>query len=161
MPRELTVKERKLVKGIAEGKTKKQAAIDAKYSPRSAGSIASETLRKPDVQAALVKALDNAGVTDERIAEVITDGLKANRVISARVVHSRPHSIEDGEQEADERTDDFVEVPDHATRHRFVETVIDVKGSKAAKQVTVRDQTLEDLLNLDDAGAETEADGAS
>jgi len=154
MARELTVKERKLIKGIAEGKTKKQAAIDAKYSPRSAGSIASETLRKPDVRAALVEAMEKAGITDTRIVEVMNEGLRANRVISARVIHSRPSSIEDGEQEADERTDDFVEVPDHATRHKFLETVIDVKGAKAAKKLEVRDQTLEDLIANEDAGGD-------
>jgi len=45
--RALTVKERKLTKGIAEGKTKQQAAMEAydAATPETASAIASETLK--------------------------------------------------------------------------------------------------------------------
>lgn len=153
----LTVKQRKLVKGIAEGKTKRQAAIDAGYSPDSAGPLATETLRNPNVRDAFLTAMEKAGVTDEKLNQVMREGLEANRVVSARIVKSRPTNIDEELAEANQNTDDFIEVPDHATRHKFLETAIDVKGAKAAKNINVRDQTLEDLLTLeDDPGAEGE-----
>lgn len=65
--RPLTIKERKLVANVLKTGKKEQSAIDAGYSPRSAGVIASETLRKPNVQAALVSAAAKLGIDPEYI----------------------------------------------------------------------------------------------
>lgn len=79
--RKLTIKEAKLVKGVAEGKTQTQAAIDAGYSKKTATVIASENLRKPNVQEALHMELQRQGITLEKAIEPITKGLKAKRVV--------------------------------------------------------------------------------
>lgn len=96
----LTVKEAKLVKGIAQGKKKYKAAVDAGYSPNSAGVIASETLRKPNVQEALQAEMAKQGITLEKIIKPIKDGLEAEKV----------HIVGNGDQAMAEIT------PDHATR---------------------------------------------
>lgn len=54
---------------------------------------------------------------DSKIALKIEEGLEANRVISA--VNTN--------KEATAGTTDFIEVPDHAIRHKFVETALKVK----------------------------------
>ena len=152
MNRELTVKQKKLVKGIAEGKTKRQAAIDAGYSPdnpEAASVSASQQLKKPNVREAFLEAMDKAGITNDTVSQVLKDGLVANRVISAI-----PGT------EANGGTVDFVDVPDHPTRLKAVKIAVDILGVEAAKQVNVRDQSLEDLLNLDDGRATTEAEDA-
>ena len=100
MAKQLTVKEAKLVKGIAEGKKKYKAAVDAGYSPNSAGVIASETLRKPNIQEALQAELARQGITLEKIIKPIKDGLEAEKV----------HIVGNGDQAMAEIT------PDHSIR---------------------------------------------
>jgi hypothetical protein len=55
---------------------------------------------------------------DDKLTKVIQEGLEANRVISA---------INTGKQ-ASAAESDFIEVPDHAVRHKFVETSLKLKG---------------------------------
>ena len=61
----LTMKERKLVAEYVKTGNKKQSAIAAGYSPKSAGSIADETLRKPNVQVAVQSAAEKLGINHE------------------------------------------------------------------------------------------------
>jgi len=77
----LTPKEIKLVKGIAEGKTKQAAAMAAydASTPESASSIASQTLKKLNVQEALAEAFAAHGITIDAATKPIADGLKATR----------------------------------------------------------------------------------
>lgn len=70
----ITIKEAKLIKGIAEGKTQRQAYIDAydtKGSLPTVDAEASKTIRKPQVQEALAIALEQHGITlDTAIAPI-------------------------------------------------------------------------------------------
>jgi len=79
----ITVKSAKLVKGIAEGKTKQQAALDAGYgtNPESASAIATETLKNPKVQEALQEELARQGITMYDIVAPVTKALKAKKII--------------------------------------------------------------------------------
>ena len=61
----LTMKEKKLVAEYIKSGNKKQSAIAAGYSPKSAGPIADETLRKPNVQAAVRSAAEKLGIDHE------------------------------------------------------------------------------------------------
>lgn len=77
MPKELTPQQVKLVKGIVAGKSKRVAALEAGYgsNPNSAGAIANETLRIPNVKEALLAALDKAGITPEKVMQPVVDAL--------------------------------------------------------------------------------------
>lgn len=81
MAKKLTVKEQKLVKGIAEGKPKRVAAQEAGYgsTPESAAAIASKTLKKVNVQEALQEALERHGITLDRALAPIDKGLSATK----------------------------------------------------------------------------------
>lgn len=145
MPRpDLTIRERKLLKGVMAGLTQAEAARRAGYSPKSASQLASETLAKPKLQSALEAAMEKAGITDETLATVIKEGLAADKVV-AHVVNK-------------EGLPDLIERPDHAVRHKFAETAIDVKGTKAAKKVQV--SGFDDLLNTLDDDPDGEAEDA-
>ena len=100
MAKQLTVKEAKLVKGVVQGKPKYKAAVEAGYSEKSARSIATETLKKPNIQEALQAELAKQGITLEKIIKPIKDGLEAEKV----------HIVGNGDQAMAEIT------PDHATR---------------------------------------------
>lgn len=75
----LTMKEIKLIRGILEGKTKRQAALDA-YDTKSletASVIASETLAKPNVQQALQAALYKQGIDIDKVVAPVAKALEA------------------------------------------------------------------------------------
>jgi hypothetical protein len=83
MPKsKITVKEAKLIKGIAEGKTKQRAAMEAynASTPESASSIASYALKKVDVQEALQIALRKHGITLDQAIAPIGKALNATKV---------------------------------------------------------------------------------
>lgn len=80
MGKKLTVKETKLVKGIAVGKTKQAAALEAGYgngtNAASASVQASDALNKPKVQEALHAALEKAGITPDLAIAPIGQALR-------------------------------------------------------------------------------------
>ena len=79
----LTVKQTKLVQGIAQGKTVKVAGQEAGYgtTPESSRVIAHEVLRNPTVQEALQVALEKNGITLDRAIAPIGKALVATKVL--------------------------------------------------------------------------------
>lgn len=78
----LTMKQAMLVKGIAGGKTKQEAGIDAGYgsNPESTSAIVSETLKIPKVQEAIEQAMVKLNLTPERVLKPIDDALNDDDV---------------------------------------------------------------------------------
>lgn len=78
MPKpKLTMKQAKFVKGIADGKTNTQSALEA-YDTDSydtAAVIATENLRKPNIQDAIEIARVKLNITPERALKPIDDAL--------------------------------------------------------------------------------------
>lgn len=70
----LTIKQRKLIKGVVEGKSGTQAAIEAGYSPKSAGVTACHTIKK--YKETLTKAMERAGIDSKKLAEIGKDGIE-------------------------------------------------------------------------------------
>lgn len=96
----------------------------------TAAVIASENLTKPEIIEAVTETKKRLAdrIPDELIEKVMLEGLEANKVISANITYG----------DADEKTNDFIEIPDHQTRHRFLDSAIKVKGEYAAeKHVTL------------------------
>ena len=79
----ITVKQRKLIKGVVAGKSITQAALDAGYgkgvNANSAKSQGSHELRNPNVSKAFDEALERAGLTMDSIASEIKAGLNAKK----------------------------------------------------------------------------------
>jgi DNA-binding CsgD family transcriptional regulator len=122
--RDLTLKERKLIKGIVAGKSQTQSAVDAGYSVRSAAALATHTLKKVNVRNALLAAMQKAGITDEALADKMREGMDA-------------------------QTDK--DRPDHAIRHRFLETALKVRGDFAPEKHLVGMTTLAEWLAREEA----------
>lgn len=115
--RKLTVKEAKLVKAKVEGKTHKEAYIEAGYSPseneRAMVSNTDKTLKKPHVKEAFEIAMAKANLTEDRLALKLSEGLDATKAVVM----------------GKESSDSFVDVqPDYAIRHKYLETALRVKG---------------------------------
>lgn len=76
----LTMKQAKFVKGIAEGKTQTQSALDAydiegKDPERIASALAVENLGKPSIKEALELSMAKLNLTPDRILKPIDDAL--------------------------------------------------------------------------------------
>ncbi len=94
----LTVKQRKLIQGMAKGLSATEAAKRAGYSKKAAGSVAHETLRNPDVRGAFLAILEKEGLTDKKLAEAILNNLAGNNQFvtqKGRVVNFKDGHLKD------------------------------------------------------------------
>jgi phage terminase small subunit len=118
----LNIREKLFIKNLACGMSQAEAAIKAGYSKKYADSFASRKVRESKVALAFAEILDKHGVTDDRIASVISEGLEAMKVISCNVI------AEESKEDANSMTKDFIDVPDWLARHKFVDSTLKVKG---------------------------------
>ena len=95
--------------------------IDAGYTERTAHGECSNKAKElaPTIQALMEKK----GLTDSMLLGVLDDGLKANKVISCNIIALDKEGMKD----ADSMTKDFVDVEDHPTRHKFLDTALKLK----------------------------------
>lgn len=93
--KELTPQQAKLVKGIAQGKTKVQAGTEAGYgsNPNSTSAIVSETLRNPRIQEALQNEMFRQGITLEQVVAPITRALTDDNIELQLKGHDRAIKI--------------------------------------------------------------------
>lgn len=117
---DLTLKERKFLKYYLESGNISRSAIRAGWKWRGDGFAA---LAKPHVRAAFQRLLENNGLTDAYLSEVLLGGMKATRLHNANVVIKKN---DEGKMEVQD-TNDFIEIDDWATRHKFLETALKLK----------------------------------
>lgn len=118
-----TARQKKAMKILVEngGKSVSGAMRAAGYSPKTAKNP--EKLTKSKSWEELLEEY----IPDDLLAQKINEGLEANRTISANVIiKSNDPTVK--EKTANSRTVDFIDVPDHAVRHKFVETSLKIKG---------------------------------
>ena len=105
-------RELRFAQGFLAGKTKVQAARDAGYSESTALKKSWKFIERPHLQSIVTEALENLGVTPEKIVQPLLDGLKANIVVK--------HS----ETQAAKVTD----LPDLEMRLRTVDRIVSLYG---------------------------------
>lgn len=120
----LSNKQKQLIKGVAEGKSIHKAALDAGYPPNAAKGRVYSMIQKPGFQSRIAELMREQGLDDPVLLEALRDGLNATRTNAK------------GE-----------EVPDHATRHRFLETALKVRGGFAPTK-TLRGSVSFDLSEI-------------
>jgi hypothetical protein len=103
----------KLMRGLAQGKTGKDAARAAGYSPSSASMIASRSMADPDFRTELRAMMDRIGATKEKLMTRINEGLDAT---------AKTYAISDGKI-TDERVD-----PDFEVRGKYIDRAAKVRG---------------------------------
>ncbi len=103
-----TFKQKKAIKYIAEGDSVSKAMLKAGYSPATAKNPSELTER-----IGFKELLEIAGVSDEKLAKVLNEGLEATKAVVMGV----------------KSEDSFVDVqPDYAIRHKYLETSLKLKG---------------------------------
>jgi len=112
---ELTIRERRLIVGIARGLDFAHAAREAGYAPSTVNGHLNKIVGKRRVREALDDTFKSIGLSDEQLAMALKKGLEATRLLPVT-----------GANEDSQRT--CVEVPDYLTRHRYLETALFLKG---------------------------------
>ena len=83
MPKTGTLKQKKFIKHYLKSGNKKESAIVAGYSPKTAHVTGSQLLKNPNIKEKIDIVLDKAGLTDEQLAtnlqEAIQKGLTSDK----------------------------------------------------------------------------------
>ena len=124
--------DRVLAKHLMEGSTRGEAMLAAGFLPSVAKSK-TKRCDAPGVQTALAEALEKAGGSKSRIADVLVAGLDATKVISAVVIASDGEGMKD----AGSMTKDFVEIPDFQERRKAAMDISELAGWKPKGQLEV------------------------
>jgi hypothetical protein len=132
---------KKIIKAIAEGKTQKEAGIEAGLNPNSARQQVGEILAEPCVQKTFLEIL-NEKIPDDFHSNVYREGMEANKVISANVIAPNGEGMKD----ANSMTKDFIEVPDHPTRIKAADSVSKLKGLVVDKKQVGLDERAVELI---------------
>jgi len=114
--KKLTMKQRKWIKEYLDCGNASEAAMrvyDCNGNRETAAQIGFENLRKLDY----TEFMEEAGITDKLIQDKMIEGIDATRTISA--VNTN--------KQANGATTDFIDVPDFAIRHKYLETILKLK----------------------------------
>ena len=122
MPRKkgvLTLKQKIFAQKYIEKKSPMEAALESFNckDKRSAAVVGLVTLRYPQVQREIERIMEAKDLTDEILMEKLKEGLEAKHV-------------SDYKGEATQTG-----IPDLKTRHKYLETAVDIKGLKAPTQI--------------------------
>ena len=82
-----------------------------------------QRLKRKPVQDALQRYL-NSPKLKEKLIKVANEGLSANKVISCNVIANDGEGMKD----ANSMTKDFIDVPDHQSRHKFWHDLLTAAG---------------------------------
>ena len=122
-----TTKQKRLVRKISENignkgkKSKKMGTmmLESGYT-NSTSKNAVQITRSEGFQ----KLLAKTGITDKSLTIKLQEGLNATKVISCNVIANDGEGMKD----ANSMTKDFVDVEDFNTRHKYLTTVLELKG---------------------------------
>lgn len=104
----MTVRQQKAIAHILEGDSARQAMLKAGYRENVADNPKNLTETK-----VFKDTLEKLGISDEKLATVLGEGLEATKPIVMGI----------------KSEESFVDViPDHPTRHKFLETALKLKG---------------------------------
>ena len=133
---ELSPREQLVVKGLLAGKTQSQALLDAGYSESVAMKQQKKVIGRARVQNALAASMDDSGIDTALLARTILEGLQAVRVVTSGGT--------------------TVEVPDHNVRHKFLQTVLELRGDFPDKTIHQIEESYEErILRLRQEGDES------
>ena len=135
-PRELTIKQKKFFKELPNAPSMAEAARRAGYSPTSARVQAHQNITKHNDL--FISILEEHGLTDEKIAQTICDGINASTLfffggkLMGRLNQSAIEKL--AKQGIEVSGDDFLEIPDPYARHKYLDTLCKLKGHYIGKE---------------------------
>lgn len=112
-----------------------QAMLDVGYKHQTARNSKHNLVKSKGFQ----ELLEEAGITDEKLTQVLNDGLEAKNYIKIERV--------EGVGKDRLKTEEIKEVPDTVTRHRYLETGLRLKGHGDKNKETTTQQNTVNIQN--------------
>lgn len=137
----LTLKQRRFVRYYLETGNATEAAMKA-YKCKdeaSAATIGWENLRKLDILTLFVRLMDKEGITDHKLLRVLDEGLNAMKLHSANLILKKDPKT--GKLIAQENPNDYVEIEDKLTRHKYLETALKLKKKLEEANINIDQST--------------------
>lgn len=139
-----TIKQKRAAKLVIENETIDKPLTGGQIVENSGYGVSMKknpqvVLNSEGVKEAIKSFADR--IDDDKIEKVLNEGLEANKIISANITYG----------DADEKTNDFIEVPDHAVRHKFFDSAVKIKGLYAP------DKSVNVNIDIDTASPEARA----
>lgn len=135
----LTTRQRGFLEGKLAGQTDMRAALDAGYSESTARNAQQKILGRPSVARKFAEILEAAGISDERLAQRLAEGLDAREVKffqhEGKVISKRT-------------------VVDYSQRGRHLEIALKLKGHLISKHEVTGRLSLAEIV----AAANTQGD---
>lgn len=129
-PMQYKVLENRLVHGMTFADSGYNAGMEGKY--QTVANRSRKLVRAhQDANSKLVQSLMKRGVDLDKLAEKIAEGLECTTRVRRKVNRDQ---------------EELVEVPDNFSRHKFVETAVDIVGGKAPKKIEVEQKSFEQRL---------------
>lgn len=142
--KELTLKQRKWLDVYLQTGNATEAAMQS-YDCKdrdSANAIGSENLAK----LSYVDFMEVAGVTDKLLQDKLLEGLDSTKQIGARKIVQGARTGHEIKVDATTDTDDFIDVPDYAVRHKYLETALKLKKRLVEKSDTNVDVKISNIV---------------
>lgn len=119
-----SIRERRLIAGVMDGKPVAVAAREAGYGEHYSESQIRHTINKPRVQSALVRAMEEAGIDDVSLARVMRKGLKSKKIVYHQGI---PVAAD----------------PDPYARHQYLRTALEIRGEIGSARPLAEGETWE------------------
>jgi len=135
----------KVIEGMLEGKSPKQAVIDAgrNFSPRSAKAYGEHVKRKYfDANGALMVSLERVGIDPDYIVNKVKSICEAKKQLPVKKIKTKSDTLETEEII-------YTDVEDFHAQHKGVNTLLDIiPGARAPKQLEITQTTFEQKVAL-------------
>ena len=136
MPKYLPATEKTRAKNLIKpylrnGLNQHKLAKELGISPSAVNQRVNRPIVQKTLQKTIDKCLTRAGISKSKVYKRLDEQLDATKVISAVVVNKkdRATSLADGELfDANEKTNDFIDVPDHQARDKAIDKSLVLMG---------------------------------
>ena len=132
-----TIRERKFIDAYLKNSgnaTEAYLALHPKVKRRTARELGYRMLTKVDIS--VTELLDKMGVTDAYLNEKLNEGLKASKVVSVVPIPPKKGKAGTGDlPDADDKSIDFIDVPDFNVRVKYLDMAYKLKGKYAAEKI--------------------------
>ena len=107
-----------------------------------------QRLQQPIVKKTFAEIMEKAGITDEKLAEKMDEGLESVKVIGYLHQYKQDKDGNTSKAKPEEAvSNEFIDTPDMPTRHKYLTTALTIKGHLVPK-IGLDDDTIDKIIRL-------------
>ena len=107
-----------------------------------------QKLQQPIVKQTFIEIMEKAGISDDKLAEKLNDGLESTKIIGYLHQYKQDKKGNISKASPEETvSNEFIDTPDMQTRHKYLTTALTIKGHLVPK-IGLDDDTLNKIIRL-------------